>query len=232
MGRFALPVFRFVKLLGNKPNDIANKIADSANNILAAKGHSLVKVEAQGGFLNARVDHESLAKETLEEVLVSPDNYGTSELGRNKKVLIEYSAPNIAKPFGITHLRTTIIGNSLRRVFKKLGYDVIGINYPGDWGTQFGKMIVAYQKWSNEDTLSGDVIKKLLDLYVRFHKEAEKDSSFDDEAREAFRKLEEGDPEYVELWEMFKKISYEEFQRVYDLMGVEFDLVIDRKSVV
>jgi len=140
-----------------------------------------------------------------------------------KTYLVEYSSPNIAKPFGIGHLRSTILGHSLRRIYKKLGYTVVGINYPGDWGTQFGKMIVAFRKWGDEKVLEGWAVKNLLELYVRFHREAHLDDSLNDAAREAFRRLEDGDPETVELWEKFKEISYAEFDRIYSLLGIEFD---------
>jgi len=227
MGRFALPVFRFVRRLSQKPLDVASRIAASTNRLLASDGHdSPLLASATGGFINVNIDQAHLAGEILNKILSAPAQYGESHIGSGKTVLVEYSSPNIAKPFGVGHLRTTIIGNSLRRVFKKLGYDVVGINYPGDWGTQFGKMIVAYRRWGSEQTFQGDVIHNLLDLYVRFHREAESNASLDEEAREAFRKLEAGDDQYLKMWEQFKQVSYAEFQRIYDLMGVEFDQVI------
>jgi arginyl-tRNA synthetase len=227
MGRFALPVFRFVKLLEDKPPEISAKVADETNRILAADGgKGLIQVVPVSGFLNAQIDFVSIAGEALHEVLTQQSAFGSSNLGADKTVLIEYSSPNIAKPFGVSHLRTTILGNSLRLIFRKLGYNVVGINYPGDWGTQFGKMIVAYRKWGGEEVLRGDVIDNLFSLYVKYHQEAEKDSSLDDEAREAFKSLEDGDPEAVALWEEFKRISYAEFDRVYSLLGIHFDLII------
>ena len=190
MGRFAFPVFRYVKLLKASPQEIAAKIAESINAYLDnQKQPALLRCEAVGGFLNAKTDFNTLAEETLSAILTRPEEYGAAEVGQSRKLLVEYSSPNIAKPFGIGHLRSTVIGNSLRRIFKKLGYDVVGINYPGDWGTQFGKMIVAYHKWGNSDTLENEPVKKLLELYVRFHDEAKKDDSLNEEARQAFRKL-------------------------------------------
>lgn len=227
MGRFALPVFKFASLLKDKPPLIASNIAPAAmwffeqNNV-----EPLISIHAAGGFLNAKTDFKILAKDTLQAVLEKGDKFGDSDIGRNRKILVEYSSPNIAKPFGIGHLRSTVIGHSLRRIFKKLGYAVVGINYPGDWGTQFGKMIVAYHRWGNKDTLENEPVKKLLELYVRFHNEAALNDELNEEARKAFRKLENGDPETVSLWERFKAISNEEFNLVYNTLGIEFDEVI------
>ena len=227
MGRFAFPVFRYARLLGDKPQDIAPKVAQEAEALLQSKaeGSPLVKAVATGGFINAVVDFESQATQVLEDILVQDSRYADSKVGAGRKYLVEYSSPNIAKPFGVGHLRTTVIGNSLRRIYKKLGYDVVGINFLGDWGTQFGKMIVAYRKWGKDLELDNHAVKGLLELYVRFHAEAENDESLNDEAREAFRSLEQGDTEHRELWERLKLISIEEFQRVYDLLGVEFDVI-------
>ncbi len=162
----------------------------------------------------------------LRELLSEGNKYGASTSGSGKTCLVEYSSPNIAKPFGVGHLRSTVIGNSLRRIFKKLGYNVVGINYPGDWGTQFGKMIVAYRKWGEKVSLESEAaVEQLLELYVRFHTEAETDKALDEEARRAFKKLEDGDPESVALWEQFKRTSHAEFDRIYGILGVEFDLV-------
>ena len=226
MGRFALPVFRYVKLLGAKPPEIASRVAEQINRNLDVMTPRLVTCSVAGGFLNAAVDGSVLTSETLAAVLDVKEHYGDQRTGAGRAYLVEYSSPNIAKPFGIGHLRSTVIGNSLRRVFRKLGYDVVGINYPGDWGTQFGKMIVAYRCWGEEADLKGDAVKRLLELYVRFHEEVEKDPSLDDQAREAFKQLESGDPEAVALWERFKAISHAEFDRVYGLLGVEFDRTI------
>lgn len=223
MGRFSLPVFRFAKLLREKPQDIASKLMAAVNERLSAGSGPGLTAEAVGGFLNARLDPVQLSRETIKAVLSAESDYGSSDIGRGQKYLVEYSSPNIAKPFGIGHLRSTIIGHSLRRIYKKLGYDVLGINYPGDWGTQFGKMIVAYRKWGDEHTLEGEAVKKLLELYVRFHREAHEDKSLDDEAREAFQKLESGDPDARALWERFKDVSYAEFARIYGKLGIEFD---------
>ena len=227
MGRFALPVFRHARLLGDKPPAIADKVAAEMNNILKSEHATpLVSCVGVAGFLNAQVDFTTLARETISDIVTEEDDYGSQDIGKMQKFLVEYSSPNIAKPFGIGHLRSTVIGNSLRLIFKKLGFDVVGINYPGDWGTQFGKMIVAYEKWGDDKIFEGDAVKNLLTLYVRFHEEAEKDKSLDEDARAAFKRLESGDQEAVALWKKFKTISHAEFDRVYALLGVEFDKVI------
>lgn len=218
MGRFAFPVFRYSKLLGEKPDNIARKVTQ----VLERDG---LLVEAAGGFINVRTDFVDEAAETLQAVVMHPDRYGSSAVGAGRKVLVEYCSANIAKPFGIGHLRTTILGNALRRIFRKLGFDAIGINYLGDWGTQFGKMIVAYRKWGKADAQGQETVADLLDLYVRFHNEAETNKTLEDQAREAFKQLEDGDPEVTRLWERFKTISLDEFKRVFDLMGIEFDWI-------
>ena len=227
MGRYALPVFRFLRLLKKKPQEVADAVSGAANAVLGLDRTSMLRIVPAGGYLNAEIDSAGLAAETLALVLAQGDAYGSSRIGQGQTQLVEYSSPNIAKPFGIGHLRTTVIGNSLRRIFKKLGYQTVGINYPGDWGTQFGKMIVAWQKWGGDHLLGKDNdVKQLLELYVRFHDESEKDPALDDEARAAFKALESGEPEAVALWEKFKAISFAEFNRVYANLGVEFDLTI------
>jgi arginyl-tRNA synthetase len=226
MGRFALPVFKYGKLLGDPPPAIVSKVSPEINRRLASSTPpSPVRCTGVGAFLNATIEGKSLIRDVLGPLLSAKSAYGDSTVGNNKVVLIEYSSPNIAKPFGVGHLRSTVIGNSLRRIFRKLGYAVTGINYPGDWGTQFGKMIVAYRKWGTPETMIGNVVKNLVELYVKFHEEAERDSSLEDAARVAFKDLETGEPEAVRLWDEFKKISNEEFDRIYGILGVEFDLV-------
>ncbi len=226
MGRFALPVFKYAKLLGDPPPAIVSKVSQEINHRLqSSTPPSAVRCVGVGPFLNATIEGTSLVRDVLVPVLREKSAYGDASIGQAKVVLIEYSSPNIAKPFGVGHLRSTVIGNSLRKIFRKLGYQVTGINYPGDWGTQFGKMIVAYQKWGSAETMIGNVVGNLVELYVRFHAEAEKDPSLDDAARAAFKDLETGVPEAVRLWEEFKRISNEEFDRIYNILGVEFDLV-------
>ncbi len=221
MGRFALPVFRFTKLLAAKPQDIAQAVAGA----MTIPEHVPITVEVAGGFINAKVDFSALAEESLVKILSLQKEYGTEDIGEGKTVIVEYSSVNIAKPFGIAHLRTTILGNSLRLILKKLGYNVIGMNYLGDWGTQFGKMIVAYRKWGNDIDLSDNPIEKLLELYVRFHEEARTNPELDDEARKTFKALESGDPETVDLWKRFKDMSLADYLKVYEQLGVEFDVI-------
>lgn len=223
MGRFALPVFKFARLFKEKPPDIAGRVITALEN--GGTNLKAVRIEAAGGFLNARIDATAQAAEVVAGVLSEGSFYGRSNVGDGKTELVEYSSVNIAKPFGIGHLRTTILGNSLRRIFQKRGFRVVGLNYLGDWGTQFGKMIVAYRLWGADLDLSENAVEKLVRLYIRFHEEAEENPSLDDEARKAFRDLEAGEPHAVELWTRFKDLSIAEFKRVYAILGVEFDLI-------
>ncbi|MEA3296757.1 MAG: arginine--tRNA ligase [candidate division Zixibacteria bacterium] len=223
MGRFALPMFKYTRLLKDKPQEIAAKVSEEVNRILGTSAVcSTVNIS---GFVNVRVEFNSLATETIRQILTLESRYGDSDIGQNRKYLVEYSSANIAKPFGIGHLRSTVIGNSLRRINRKLGYDVMGINFLGDWGTQFGKMIIAYRKWGGDVNLEDNAVSELLDLYVRFHREAEKDDSLNEEARLAFKMLEDNNPEARKLWDKFKAISMAEFDRIYRILGVEFDWV-------
>jgi arginyl-tRNA synthetase len=227
MGSLAFPIFKYLSILKAKPDEVTRKVAEEANRLLRSNGsHPTLKLTSVSGYINAVLDPVAIAQQTLTEVLTQKSHFADSTIGNGKTNLVEYSSPNIAKPFGISHLRTTIIGNSLRRIYKKLGYHVVGINYPGDWGTQFGKMIVAFRRWGSDETFKGDAVKNLLDLYVRFHAEADRDDSLNDGARVAFKSLEDNDPEAVALWERMKLVSFEEWSRIYGILGVEFDLVI------
>ncbi|MBS3143647.1 arginine--tRNA ligase [Candidatus Woesearchaeota archaeon] len=178
------------------------------------------RTEVKGNYLNIFINKKKFIEETLKEINL---DYGKSNLGKNKTIVIDFSAPNIAKPFSVGHLRSTVIGNSLHKLYSELGYKVIGVNHLGDWGTQFGKLIVAYKRWGNEKKLEEDPIKYLLSLYVKFHAETEKDKLLEDEARNEFRKLEKGDKESVRLWKKFKDLSLEEFENIYSLMKIKFD---------
>ncbi len=220
-GRFAFPVFRYGKLLGDNPPSIASKISEAISN----SENQLITVTSIVGFINVQTNFEIEASETIKTAIRQDAKYGSSDIGKNKKILVEYSSPNIAKPFGIGHIRTTILGHSLRRIFLKLGYEAIGLNYLGDWGTQFGKMIVAYKKWADDSIAGKETVEDLLKLYVRFHGEAEENEDLETQARDEFKKLESGDAENKALWEKFREISINEFQRVYDVMGIEFDWI-------
>ena len=151
-------------------------------------------------------------------LLNEKDNYGNNSYGAGKNIVIEYSSPNVAKPFGMGHLRSTVIGQALNNISKKCGYNVTSINYLGDYGTQFGKLIYAYKKWGNEEALNESPLDELKRVYVKFHEEAEKDPSLDDEGRMWFKKLEENDPEALKYWEYFKEVSIKEFQKTYNLL--------------
>ncbi len=226
MGSIAFPIFKYLSILKAKPDVVTRTVADAANKALEANGsRPALSLSSASGYINASIDPLAVSQQTLTEILTQKNHYADSTIGEGKINLVEYSSPNIAKTFGVGHLRTTIIGNSLRRIYKKLGYQVIGINYPGDWGTQFGKMIVAFRKWGSEETFKNKAVFNLIDLYVKFHAEAEKDDSLNEEARVAFKKLEDGDPEVTALWERMKEVSFEEWDRVYAILGVEFDLM-------
>ena len=184
---------------------------------------AFAKVENVNAYVNFFIDRSYFAGQVITEVRSRNEAYGRSDVGAGRKVIVEYSSPNIAKPFHIGHIRSTVIGNAIYKLYDAIGFDVTRINHLGDYGTQFGKMIVAYRKWGSEDELAKDPIKTLLGYYTRFHKEAKEDPSLEDEAREAFVKLEAGEPEEVALWKKFRELSLAEFNRVYDMLDITFD---------
>ena len=218
MGDFAFPCFRLAKELRKAPpmiaKDITAKLADSK---------LFAKVEAVNAYVNMFLSREAFVYDVLKEVISTQENFGRSDEGKGKKVIVEYSSPNIAKPFHIGHIRSTVIGNSIYKIYDFLGYDTERINHLGDYGTQFGKMIVSYRRWGNKEDVIKEPIKTLLNYYVKFHEECELDPSLEDEARQVFTKLENGEPEEVELWKWFKEESLKEFSRVYKMLGIEFD---------
>ncbi|MCK4590359.1 MAG: arginine--tRNA ligase, partial [Candidatus Latescibacteria bacterium] len=181
------------------------------------------KIQTTGPYINFTVDKEKFTGLVLKEIFTLESSYGNRELGAGKTVVVDFSSPNIAKPFGVGHLRSTVIGNSICKLYESLGYTCIGINHLGDWGTQFGKLIVAYQKWGKEKQLKAKPVQHLYDLYVKFHTEAEKDKSLEEEARDWFRSLEDGEQEATRLWHWFRDISLKEFQRIYDILNIHFD---------
>ena len=217
MGDYAFPCFQLSKVMRKAPNMIAEEL----KNAMDTEGFE--KIENLGPYLNFFADKGTFAKNTIEKVLAEGDNYGASNVGEGKTVCVEYSSPNIAKPFHVGHLFTTAIGNSLYKMFKKEGYNTVGLNHLGDWGTQFGKLISAYHRWVDEEALEKAPIDELLRIYVKFHEEAKKDPSLEDEARANFKALENGDPEATALWKRFRDLSLKEFERVYDILGVKFD---------
>lgn len=217
-GDFAFPCFRLAKVLRKAPPLIAKDVAERIS------GSSLFqKVEPVNAYVNMFLNKELVAAEVVSGVLAQGKDYGRSDIGNGRTVIVEYSSPNIAKPFHIGHIRSTVIGNAIYKLYDEMGYNVVRINHLGDYGTQFGKMIVAYRLWGDPDELAKDPIKTLLGYYTRFHREAEKDPSLDDKAREAFAKLEAGDEEEVALWQKFRELSLKEFSRVYDMLGITFD---------
>ena len=218
MGDFAMPCFQLAKVLRKAPQAIAT---DLSQNIQTPEYISQVQVA--GGYLNFFLDPKYLAQDTLSLIQQQGEDYGRSNEGMGRKVVMDYSSINIAKPFHIGHLSTTAIGNSLYRIYNFLGYQSIGINHLGDWGTQFGKLIAAYKLWGNEEAIGRDSINEMLRLYVRFHEEAEKDDSLNDLARSWFKKIEDGDEEALSLFNWFKELTLKEVQKVYDLLDVKFD---------
>ncbi len=218
MGDFAFPVFKLAKEYKKAPNIIAKELESKlANNV------NFERIEAVGPYLNFFINKEKLASEVLNEIKEKKDKYGSTNVGEGKKVIVEFSSPNIAKPFHIGHIRSTVIGNSLSKIYKFLGFDVVTINHLGDYGTQFGMLISAYKRWGDKEIIEKDPIRELLKLYVRFNSEAENNPELMEEARHWFKKLEDKDEEALNLWKWIRDISLKEFNRVYDLLNIKFD---------
>ena len=218
LGDFALPCFKFSKILRKSPIMIAESLkADFVTDDVISE------VVAVNGYLNFKVNRSGKTVSLLAEILEKGDEYGSSKVGDGKTVCIDYSSVNIAKPFHIGHLSTTVIGSSLCKIFRFLGYKVVGINHLGDYGTQFGKLIVAFKMWSSKEAVIEGRLKELTRIYVKFHDEAEKNPALDDEARRYFKLIEDGDKEANELFELFKTITLEEVNKIYDALNVEFD---------
>ncbi len=217
MGDLALPCFKLSKILRNSPVRIADTIADGFESQFVSRAQAI------NGYFNIFLDGEALAKKVVGEALQKGEKYGAPDMGKGKTVVLDYSSPNVAKPFHIGHLGTTVIGHSIKKMHEFAGYNCVGINYLGDWGTQFGKLIVAYRKWGDRQTIIDGGIDKLVELYVKFHEEAEKDASLNDEARAQFKKLEEKDEESIALWKWFVELSLAEYQKTYAQLGIEFD---------
>ena len=219
LGDIALPCFKLSKAMRMPPQKIAESLCAGlrANEECA---NVFEKIENVNGYLNFYISNDYLLKNL--NGMSDPD-YGSSDVGKGKTIVIDYSSPNIAKPFHIGHLRSTVIGQSIKNIHRFCGYECVGVNHLGDWGTQFGKLIVAYKKWGDKVTIEQRGIKALTEIYVRFHEEAEKDPSLEDEAREAFSKMEQGDSECIKLWKWFVDISIDEFKKVYELIGADFE---------
>lgn len=216
MGDYAFPVFKLAKTFRKAPNLIAEELAKKEFN-----NENIKKIANVGPYVNFFLDNSKLVESVLTETV--KDDFGSSHIGVGKNVVFDFSSTNIAKPFHIGHLRSTVIGNAIRNIMKYQGFNTTGVNYIGDYGTQFGMMISAYLKWGDEDKINANPIKELLNLYVKYNKIAKEDETYMDEARDWFDKLEKKDPTAVKLWSWFREISLKEFQRVYDLLGVEFD---------
>lgn len=219
MGDFALPCFAMAKKLRKNPAQIAAGLAESLNG--QKEELEIEKAENVGAYCNIFLKREKYVEKCLQKL--DEDAYGVVQIGTGKTVCMDYSSPNIAKNFHVGHLRTTVIGNSLYKIYQKLGYNVVRINHLGDWGTQFGKLIVAYKLWSSEEQVRKCGIEELLRIYVKFNEESENDEGLILQAREWFVKMEQNDPEALEIWNWFKEISMIEFERVYELLGISFD---------
>ena len=216
-GDYAFPCFRLAKELRKAPPVIANEIKEKIE-----LTDEIEKVEVAGGYLNFFINKSELAVEVLKEIS-NVEQYGKSELGKEKNIVIDYSAPNIAKQFHIGHLRSTVIGGALYNIYKYLGYNVTGVNHLGDYGTQFGKLIEGYKMWGKEYEIEKDPINELTKIYIRINEACKEDEKILENCRNNFKKLEDGDQECVEIWKKFRELSLKEFQKVYDLLGSKFD---------
>ena len=217
-GDYALPCFFLAKVLRNSPVKIAETLKSNFTT-----DEVITEVNAVGGYLNFKINRAGFAKNLLSEIAFKGENYGADTLGAGKTICIDYSSINIAKPFHIGHLSTTVIGSALCKILRFLGYKVVGINHLGDYGTQFGKLIVAYKLWSSREQVLTGRLKELTRIYVKFHEEAKLNPALDDEARHYFHLIEQGDKESNELFSLFKKITLEEVDRIYQMLNVSFD---------
>ena len=217
MGDYAFPCFKLSKALRMGPPMIAKKLSE------AMRRPEVARVECVGGYLNFFFNRENFARELLGAVLAAPGKWGASDAGAGKTVCLDYSSINIAKRFHIGHLSTTMIGNSLKRIYDFLGWKTVSINHLGDWGTQFGKMICAYKRWGDKETVEKGGVEEMTKLYVRFHAEAEKHPELEDEGRAWFKKIEDGDPEALSIFHWFKDVTLKDAMKVYDVLGVSFD---------
>lgn len=218
MGDYALPCFKLAKTMRKAPPSIAAELKEKGG-----FPNFISDTQVKGAYLNFFMDKLSFGKTVLKEALAAGESYGSSKEGEGKTIVIDYSSINIAKPFHIGHLSTTAIGHSLYRIYEFLGYKCVGVNHLGDWGTQFGKLITAYKLWGNKEEIEKGSVRAMLDIYVRFHDEAEKNPALNDEARAWFKKIEDGDEEALSLFNWFKELTLKEVGRVYDMLGITFD---------
>ncbi|MDD3304224.1 MAG: arginine--tRNA ligase [Clostridia bacterium] len=217
-GDFAYPCFHLAKIMRNSPANIASELKEKitlANNIK--------RVEAVNGYLNFYMDNANLTSETLAKIMNEKEMYGSSDIGNGQNIVIDYSSPNIAKPFHLGHFRNTVLGSAMYRLYQELGYHMIGINYLGDWGRQFGLLIEGYNRYKEEYDIEKDPLNALSDIYVRINTLAKEDETVMDAAREQFKRLEQGDTELLKKWEYFREISLKEYNRIYEILGCHFD---------
>ena len=218
MGDYALPCFKFAKILRKSPVMIAETLKDTV-----ATDNIISEVSAVNGYLNFKINKDGFVRTALDKILSQKNRYGADDIGAGKTVCLDYSSINIAKPFHIGHLSTTVLGGALYRIFNYLGYKAVGINHLGDYGTQFGKLISAYKRWGDKATIEQGGIRALNELYVRFHREAEEHPEYDDEARAYFKKIEQGDKDCLALFHWFKELTLKDVQKIYDMLDIHFD---------
>jgi arginyl-tRNA synthetase len=216
-GDLAFPCFALAKVKRKSPNSIAQELSGKIQSAI------FEKVEVVGAYLNIFLNKKLVSEDIITEIIEQKENYGALNIGKNRHVTIDMSSPNIAKPFSMGHLRSTVIGNALSFIVEKCGYKPIRINHIGDWGTQFGKLITAYKLWGEEEKVKQNPIKELLTLYIKFHDEAENDPELVEQGRSWFKELENGNEEALSLWQWFRDESLKEFSRIYELMNVQFD---------
>ncbi len=222
MGDYAFPCFSVAEKLKQEPHEMALEIREK----IGTSPVDFESIQTAGPYINFFMDRKNLARNLIREILSEKENFGKTNLGNRKKIVVEFSSPNIAKPFGVSHLRSTIIGNSIANICEFVGFKPVRMNYLGDWGTQFGKLILGYNKFGNQNKLEKDPIKHLFDVYVRVNKS----KKYEDEAREWFKELEDGNKDVVRLWETFRDLSLKEFEKIYKILGINFD-VCDRESM-
>ncbi len=219
-GDLAFPCYTLAKSFKKSPQVIARSLCQE---LAEVEGYFWQKVEAQGPYLNFYIAPNNYGREVIRQVLEKGFAYGSTDLGKGENVTIDFSSPNIAKPFGVGHIRSTVIGHSLYLLYRALGYNSIGINHLGDWGTQFGKLIVAFKHWGEESRLEEDPVDYLYRLYVQFHQQAEDNPDLDEEARSWFKRLESGDTEALDYWKRFRNLSLDTYASIYSLLGIEFE---------
>jgi len=219
LGDYAFPCFKLAKALRKAPQIIASEIKEN----IRIDENIIEKIEIVGGYLNIYINKETLAKNVLKEISDKKDKYGASTIGQGKNVVIDYSAPNIAKPFHIGHLRSTVIGGALYKIYNHLGYNSVGINYLGDWGLQFGKVMAGYDMWKDEYDFTQNEIQSILKIYIRFNQEEKENPELTEKAREYFKRLEDGEEKVLETWKWIRRISLENYERTYKLLNSKFD---------